>query len=103
MTPGPLRAALARAALAVLLLGPGVLVADAVQAQQLQPIPPLKARVTDLTGTLDASQVQSLEAMLADLEASASRTRGNSAGARRARSRRPATGTRRRWTTACCC
>ena len=37
-------------------------------AQDLQPIPPLKARVTDLTGTLDAQQVQSLESMLAALE-----------------------------------
>ena len=34
----------------------------------LQPVPPLTARVTDLTGTLDAAQVQQLEAQLAALE-----------------------------------
>ena len=32
------------------------------------PIPPLRARVTDLTGTLDASQLQSLESRLAAFE-----------------------------------
>ena len=37
-------------------------------AQDLQPVPPLKARVTDLTRTLEPQQVQSLEAMLAALE-----------------------------------
>ena len=41
----------------------------AVQAQQLQPVPPLAARVTDLTGTLDAIQRQGLEDKLAALEA----------------------------------
>jgi len=34
----------------------------------LQPIPPLTARVTDTTGTLDASQKQTLETSLATLE-----------------------------------
>ena len=38
-------------------------------AQPLQPVPPLSARVTDLTGTLDAGQKQRLEAQLAALEA----------------------------------
>ena len=33
------------------------------------PVPPLKARVTDLTGTLDAGQRAALEQKLADLEA----------------------------------
>ncbi len=36
--------------------------------QDLQPVPPLKARVTDLTGTLAPPQVQSLEGALADIE-----------------------------------
>ncbi|MBA2689643.1 MAG: YgcG family protein, partial [Burkholderiales bacterium] len=40
---------------------------SAVYAQQ--PIPPLKARVTDLTGTLTASQIAELEASLAQFEA----------------------------------
>lgn len=35
----------------------------------LVPVPPLSARVTDLTGTLDAPQVQRLEAMLSEVEA----------------------------------
>ena len=35
----------------------------------LQPVPPLHARVTDLTGTLSASERQALEAKLADWEA----------------------------------
>ena len=39
-----------------------------VQAQSLQPVPPLAARVTDLTGTLDAAQRQRLEAALAAIE-----------------------------------
>jgi uncharacterized protein len=37
-------------------------------AQTLQPIPPLAARVIDSTGTLDAAQLQSLEAKLAAFE-----------------------------------
>ena len=52
--------------LALALLLGGLL--PAAFAQDLQPVPPLKARVTDMTGTLDAQQVQSLEATLAALE-----------------------------------
>jgi len=37
-------------------------------AQGLQPVPPLQARVTDLTGTLSAEQRQQLESRLASLE-----------------------------------
>ncbi len=37
-------------------------------AAELQPIPALHARVTDLTGTLDAAQTQTLESELAALE-----------------------------------
>ena len=37
-------------------------------AQSLQPVPPLQARVTDLTATLNQQQIQSLDAMLAALE-----------------------------------
>jgi uncharacterized protein len=37
-------------------------------AQDLQPVPPLAARVLDATGTLDASQRQALEAKLAEIE-----------------------------------
>lgn len=39
-----------------------------VCAQPLQPVPPLTARVTDLSGTLDATQRQRLEAALAAIE-----------------------------------
>nr|MBA3480113.1 TPM domain-containing protein [Lautropia sp.] len=46
----------------------GSLLPTAVAAQELQPVPPLRGRVTDLTGTLNPQQVQSLEAMLAALE-----------------------------------
>ena len=35
----------------------------------LQPVPPLRSRVTDLTGTLSAAEQQALEAKLADWEA----------------------------------
>jgi uncharacterized protein len=52
--------------LAVLVLG--MLAGGFAQAQPLQPIPALQARVTDLTGTLDAGQIRTLEEMLADLE-----------------------------------
>lgn len=41
----------------------------AATAQSPQPLPPLNARVTDLTGTLDATQRQTLESELAALEA----------------------------------
>ena len=40
------------------------------QAQDLQAIPPLSARVIDTSGTLDATQVQALEAKLAAFEKS---------------------------------
>ncbi|MGB4115905.1 MAG: TPM domain-containing protein [Polaromonas sp.] len=40
----------------------------AVQAQDLQAIPPLTARVIDTSGTLDAAQTQALEAKLAAFE-----------------------------------
>ena len=39
-----------------------------VQAQGLQPVPPLSARVIDATGTLDATQTAALEEKLAALE-----------------------------------
>ncbi len=66
----PRAGGLARLALAGLLLIVGLLSTFAAPAQSLQPIPPLKARVTDLTGTLAPQQVEALEAMLADLERS---------------------------------
>jgi len=56
-----LAAPLLLVALVRLLAGPAL-------AQELQPIPPLQARVTDLTGTLSAGQRQQLEAQLAQLE-----------------------------------
>ncbi|MBN8727483.1 MAG: YgcG family protein [Xanthomonadales bacterium] len=45
-------------------------VAAPAHAQDLQPVPPLSARITDLTGTLDAGQKQALEQQLAALEKS---------------------------------
>ncbi|HEX8011474.1 MAG TPA: TPM domain-containing protein [Casimicrobiaceae bacterium] len=58
------------AALALLALS-GLAHALALDAPRegLQPIPPLRARVTDLTGTLSAAERQALEAKLADWEA----------------------------------
>ena len=53
-------------ALAALILG-GVI--GLCQAQALQPIPKLEARVTDLTGTLTAAQQAELEQKLKDFEA----------------------------------
>ena len=44
--------------------------APAVRAQDLQPIPALSAHVMDKTGTLDAAQLQALEAKLAAFEKS---------------------------------
>ena len=41
----------------------------AAWAQDLVPVPPLKGRVTDLTGSLTAVQITNLERMLADFEA----------------------------------
>ncbi len=46
-----------------------VLIAAPLLLAALQPIPPLKARVTDLTGTLSAAGQSQLEAKLADFEA----------------------------------
>ena len=46
-----------------------VAAAQAVQAQGLQPVPALAARVTDVTGTLTAGQQAELEQKLADFEA----------------------------------
>ncbi|MGH8249580.1 MAG: TPM domain-containing protein [Steroidobacteraceae bacterium] len=46
-----------------------LLPAAAASAQSLRPIPPLEARVTDLTGTLTADERSRLEARLAEFEA----------------------------------
>ncbi|MFO1340431.1 MAG: TPM domain-containing protein [Burkholderiaceae bacterium] len=52
-----------------LLLMAGLLAAGGTAvAQDLQPVPPLNARVTDTTGTLDARQRDALEAKLAAFE-----------------------------------
>jgi uncharacterized protein len=51
--------------LTLLLLG---LAAALAQAQDVQPVPPLTARVMDATGTLDAAQRQALEQRLAAYE-----------------------------------
>src|SRR5262252_7548238 len=48
----------------------GAAVLLAVHTAADVPVPPLKARVTDLTGTLSASQVQNLDARLRDFESS---------------------------------
>ena len=45
-----------------------LVVALGAAAQELQPVPPLKGRVTDLTGTLTAEQVSSLEKSLTSYE-----------------------------------
>lgn len=56
-------------ALALLLvLGAHAGLLPGARAQSLQPVPPLQARVTDLTGTLGAGQRQQLEAQLAAIE-----------------------------------
>jgi uncharacterized protein len=52
----------------LLLAGIALLPAAELFGADLQPIPPLTARVTDTTGTLDAQQKQSLETTLAALE-----------------------------------
>ena len=54
--------------LAIVCLGCALTLAAAVAQAQLQPIPSLSARVTDLTNTLDANQRQTLESELAALE-----------------------------------
>ncbi|WP_051107569.1 TPM domain-containing protein [Curvibacter lanceolatus] len=45
-----------------------LVVALGAAAQELQPVPPLKGRVTDLTGTLTADQVSSLNKSLSSYE-----------------------------------
>lgn len=55
-------------ALAALLVLLAMLPGEAA-AQALQPVPPLEARVTDLSGTLDAAQRATLEQKLAAFEA----------------------------------
>ncbi len=61
----------AQAALLLIALGAGLLaLAPSVWAQDLQPIPALSARVIDKTATLNAAQVQALEARLAAFEQS---------------------------------
>lgn len=64
MIRGHLRAALAAGFALLWLLGLGM----AAGAQDLQPIPKLAARVTDLTGTLTAEQQGALEQKLAAFE-----------------------------------
>src|SRR5262252_7382550 len=51
---------------AALAAGAALLLAFSAAAEV--PVPPLKARVTDLTGTLSASQIQNLDARLRDFE-----------------------------------
>src|SRR6266849_1550974 len=46
----------------------GILLAGLVSARAEVAVPPLKARVTDLTGTLTGSQIQALDARLRDFE-----------------------------------
>lgn len=60
---------MARGLAAIFLIAIGAFLGNAF-AQALQPVPPLQARVTDLTGTLDAIQRQGLEDKLAALEQS---------------------------------
>ncbi|HKZ74067.1 MAG TPA: YgcG family protein, partial [Steroidobacteraceae bacterium] len=67
MTPRSFALARPRAAM---VCGCGaLLLAFASQAQDLQPIPPLEARVTDLSGTLTAEQQAALEEKLRAFEA----------------------------------
>ena len=54
----------------LLALGLGLIPAWAVQAQGLQPVPELRARVIDQTGTLDAASVAAIEGKLAAFEQS---------------------------------
>jgi uncharacterized protein len=54
--------------LAAILAGVVLTLAVAAAADNLQPVPPLTARVTDTTGTLNAQQKQTLESELAALE-----------------------------------
>ena len=57
-----------RAHLAIILIAFVSCLSITAQAQDLQPIPPLTARVIDTSGTLDAAQTQALEAKLAAFE-----------------------------------
>src|SRR6266852_1448878 len=50
------------------LVAAGVLLAGLVSARAEVAVPPLHARVTDLTGTLTGSQIQALDARLRDFE-----------------------------------
>src|SRR3977135_3279926 len=50
------------------LVAAGFLLAAFASASAEVAVPPLKARVTDLTGTLTAPQIQTLEARLRDFE-----------------------------------
>src|ERR1700704_5698953 len=52
------------------LVAAGVLLAVFASARAEVAVPPLKARVTDLTGTLTGSQIQTLDARLRDFERS---------------------------------
>ncbi len=53
---------------AIILIAFVSILGTGVQAQDLRAIPPLTARVIDITGTLDAGQTQALEARLAAFE-----------------------------------
>ena len=66
--PVRLRAAELLRLLAALVLLSLMVPFGAARAQGLQPVPALSARVTDLTGTLDAAQRSALEARLAAIE-----------------------------------
>ena len=57
-----------RAQAAIILIAIISCLSITAQAQDLQAIPPLSARVIDTSGTLDAAQIQSLEAKLAAFE-----------------------------------
>src|SRR6266702_3930765 len=50
------------------LVAAGVLLAGLVSARAEVAVPPLKAHVTDLTGTLSASQLRDLDSRLSDFE-----------------------------------
>src|SRR5438309_6284641 len=50
------------------LIAAGVLLAGLASARAEVAVPPLKAHVTDLTGTLSASQVRDLDSRLSDFE-----------------------------------
>lgn len=67
--PAPIaRPSLALALVLALVLAAGLSPAARAQDAQLQPVPPLSAHVTDLTGTLTAAQQAELEQRLSDFE-----------------------------------